>query len=69
MMSFEVCVKYGRNWSYRGIRKANTPRAAALDESYVSGRKVIRVRPEGSRDKWLVYRFLYVGTLTSTSGV
>ena len=68
-MRFEVQIKYGNRWSYKGIYDAKTPRAAALDASYSHNRKVLRVRPEDSRDKWLVYRFLYVGTLTSTSGV
>jgi hypothetical protein len=68
-MRFEVCIKYGNRWSYKGIYSANTSRAAALDASYSWNRKVIRVRPEDSRDKWLVYRFQYVGTLTSSSGV
>jgi hypothetical protein len=68
-MRFEVQVKYGRNWSYKGIYRAKSPRAAALDASYSQGRKVIRVRPEDSRDKWLAYRFQYVASLTATSGV
>lgn len=68
-MRFEVQIKYGRNWSNKGIYRANTSRAAALDASYSWNRKVIRVRPEDSRDKWFVYRFQYVATITSTSGV
>lgn len=50
-MRFEVAVKYGNRWSYKGIFEAQTPRAAALDASYIHGRKVLRVRPEDSRDK------------------
>lgn len=56
-MRFEVYVKYGNRWAYKGIYQASAPRAAALDASYSWTRKVIKVRPEDSRDKFLVYRF------------
>jgi hypothetical protein len=64
-MNFEVQIKYGNRWSYKGIRRASCSRSAALHASYVYGRKVIRVRPEDSRDKWLVYRFQYVASLAA----
>lgn len=57
-MRFEVYAQYGRNWSYRGIYTATTPRAAAYDCKTATGRNVIKVRPEDSRDKFLVYRFV-----------
>ena len=64
-MNFEVAIKYGNRWSYKAIYRANSSRSAALRASYVYDRKVIRVRPEGSNDKWLVYRFQYVASLAA----
>jgi hypothetical protein len=56
-MQFEVQVKSGLNWSGRGILQAVNSRQAALLASIAYGYKQVRVRPEDSRDKWLVYRF------------
>jgi hypothetical protein len=64
-MRFEVEIKYGRHWCYKGIYRASNSRSAALHASHVHDRKVIRVRPEDSRDKWFVYRFMYVASLAA----
>ena len=64
-MNFEVQIKYGNRWSYKALYRASCARSAALRASYVYNRKVIRVRPEDSRDKWLVYRFQYVASLAA----
>ena len=55
-MRFEVQAKYGNRWSYKGIFVATDSRKAAFQAQYVTGRNVLRVRPEDSRDKWFVYR-------------
>ena len=57
-MNFETYRKRGRHWEYLGIRSAGDSRAAALQTSYVHNLRVVAVRPEDSRDKLLVYRFL-----------
>lgn len=62
-MRFEVEIKHGRHWIPVAIFRSSCSRSAALRASYVYNRKVIRVRPEDSRDKWLVYRFQYVASL------
>jgi hypothetical protein len=59
-MRWECYVKYGRHWSYHGIREAQSNRGAALMTGYVAGRKVIGIRPEDSRDKIQVFRFRHV---------
>jgi hypothetical protein len=56
-MRFETQYKHGRHWIDCGTREAHTSRGAALMTSYVQSRRVIRVRPEDSRDAWFVYRF------------
>ena len=55
-MRFEVMAKYGNKWSYKGIFEAKDSRVCAFRAQYILGRNVLRVRPEDSRDKWLVYR-------------
>lgn len=57
--TWDVWTKYGDKWSYQGEMEASTSRGAALKISYITGRKVIRVRPKGS-NKGYVYRFKYV---------
>ncbi len=65
-MRFEVQVKYGNRWSTKwSSYRASNSRSAALQASYVHNRKVIRVRPEGSHDKWFVYRFQHVASLAA----
>ncbi len=64
MLRFDVWVKYGNRWSYKAVYEASCSRSAALRASYVYGRKVIRVRPEGCPSGY-VYRFQYVASLAS----
>lgn len=59
-MRFETYRKRGRSWEYLGTRDAETGRGAAQMTGYVHNLKVVGVRPEDSRDKILVYRFMYV---------
>ncbi len=54
-MVYEVQVKAGRSWGARPSRAALTMSAAALSAHQSSGYKTVRVRPEGSRDKWYTY--------------
>jgi len=56
-MRFEVMVQYGNRWSYKGIFTATDCRLAARQAQRSTRRNVVKVRPEDSRDKWLVYRF------------
>lgn len=63
-MRFDIWVKYGRNWSYKGVFTASCSRSAALHASYVYGRKVIRARPEDCPSGY-VYRFHHVASLAS----
>lgn len=64
-MNFEVAIKYGNRWSYKAVYNASNSRSAAIRAAYVWNRKVIKVRPEGSRDKWLVHRFQYIPSLAA----
>ena len=65
MTNFEVYRKRGRHWEflcvYTLMKDSNE---AARRTSYVYNLKVVGVRPEGSRDKILVYRFQYVAGIT-----
>lgn len=54
---YETFVKFGNRWSRRGDVSALSARGAALIRGYVESRRVIKVRPSGSRDKFLVFRF------------
>lgn len=70
-LSFETYRKRGRGWEYLGLRHISKddpdpPRAAARAASYVHHIKVIGIRPEDSRDKLWVYRFIYTCTLSSS---
>ena len=56
MLRFECYAKYGNRWSYKGTIQARTSRLAAFHMQYIYGRSVWRIRPEGSRDKFFVYR-------------
>jgi hypothetical protein len=65
MMNFEVYRKRGRHWEYLGVYdKMEDSNKAARKASYIHNIKVVGVRPEGSRDKILVYRFQYVAGIT-----
>jgi len=55
--SFEVYTKCGLNWAYKGIFKAVDSRQAAVKARHITGSRIVKVRPEDSRDKFLVYRF------------
>lgn len=56
MLTFECYAKYGNRWSYKGTKQEDTPRLAAFAMQYIHNRSVWRIRPEGSRDKFLVIR-------------
>jgi hypothetical protein len=64
-MRFEVYAKYGNRWSYKGIYQARDSRLAAYQAQYSTGRNVLKVRPEDSRDKFLVYRITSAPTVTA----
>jgi hypothetical protein len=64
MLSFEVYRKRGRNWQYLGTYRNATSRGAASAAAYAHNCKVLGVRPEDSRDKILVHRFVYVPLLS-----
>ena len=64
MLRFDVFVKYGNRFSYKGTFDASCSRSAALRASYVYGRKVIRACPEGSTEGY-TYRFQYVASLAA----
>ncbi len=64
-MRFECYAKYGNRWSYRGIIDRQDSRRAAFAMQYIHGRNVWGIRPEGSRDKMLVYRITSAPQVTS----
>lgn len=68
-VNYEVYRKRGKGWQYLGIYGHYTMRAACLDAGYVNSCKILKARPEGSRDKFYIFRFDYVPLLTSSSGV
>jgi len=64
-IAFEIYAKYGNRWSYKGIIRATDSRKAAFAAQYIYSRNVWRVRPEGSRDKFIVYRIKSAPQVTS----
>ena len=64
-MNFECYAKYGNRWSYKGVIDARDSRLAAHAMQYIHDRNVWRIRPEGSRDKFIVYRITSAPQVTS----
>lgn len=64
-MRFEVYAKYGNRWSYKGIFTANDSRLAAFQAQYTTGRNVLKIRPEDSRDKFILYRITSAPQVTA----
>jgi hypothetical protein len=49
-MNFEVYCKHGKNWMFLGTYSAKNSKAACQQAGYVHSKKILKARPEDSRD-------------------
>ncbi len=62
MIRYETQVK-ARHWTFGGTFAGPSMSAVARECGRVNRRRTVRVRPDGSRDRWYLYRFASVPTL------